>query len=83
MTCDDVAHWLQHLLDGELDARRTRQLAAHLDDCRRCGLEADAYRDLKRALAARFTSAADTAAIERLRAFADELANGSRPADRT
>jgi anti-sigma factor RsiW len=75
MTCEEVGHWLQHHLDGELDERRSRRLAAHLDDCRRCGLEAETYVRIKRSLS-------DTGeplppeSLARLRDFGERLARG-------
>ena len=51
MTCGDVGKLLQFYLDGELDDARSARLVTHLDDCRRCGLEADTYRRIKHSLA--------------------------------
>ena len=36
MNCDETARWIDPLLDGELDARNTAEVHAHLDDCRGC-----------------------------------------------
>jgi SAM-dependent methyltransferase len=38
--CRRIAGVLQGYLDGEVDAVTTRQVAAHLERCRQCGLEA-------------------------------------------
>lgn len=76
--CREVARVLQTYLDGELDQRTAEKAAAHLEVCRRCGLEADTYRQLKEALAKR-AEPVDTEALERLRAFTHELAEGSQP----
>ncbi len=70
--CHDVARVVQHYLDGELDQRTAREVAAHLDDCHRCGLEASTYRELKQRLSG-LAGPVDQAALGRLRAFVDEL----------
>ena len=49
MDCHEVGALLQHYLDDELDERRAAGIAAHLEDCRRCGLEAEAYEPPARA----------------------------------
>ncbi len=70
-----MAKVLQGYLDGELDAPTSSQVAAHLEVCRRCGLEATTYLAIKTAIAssAAPTSAVDAAAVDRLRQFADGL----------
>lgn len=74
MSCADVAALVQHYLDGELGHPRSLLLARHLDDCRRCGLDADTYRDIKAALAAtRAPVPAET--LDRLRQFATNIAD--------
>ncbi len=72
LDCHEVARNLQQHLDDELDQATARQVAAHLDDCRRCGLEAETYRQLKQRLS-RFSGQVEPQAVERLRAFVDEL----------
>ena len=75
MQCDEVGRLLQHYLDGDLDARRASRLAAHLEDCRRCGLEADTYERIKTSLAERRGSVpADS--LARLREFGQRIARG-------
>jgi anti-sigma factor RsiW len=69
--CREVATFLQAYLDGEVDDRTRQRLAAHLEDCRKCGLEAHTYRTLKAALGRRSAPPAD--ALTRLHSFADEL----------
>lgn len=76
--CHEVARVLQHYLDGELDQRTAEKAAAHLEVCRRCGLEASTYRQLKEALARR-AEPVDEEALRRLRSFTQELAEGSQP----
>jgi anti-sigma factor RsiW len=72
--CAEVARWLQPYLDGEVDARTLLLVGAHLEVCRRCGLDAETYRALKEALARRSDPPADL--LVRLRSFADRLAAG-------
>jgi predicted anti-sigma-YlaC factor YlaD len=75
MDCEEVAALLQHYLDGHVDAERADRIAAHLEDCRRCGLEAEAYERIKVTLAAhRPDVPADS--MERLREFGERLARG-------
>jgi len=75
--CPEVARSLQRYLDGEVDAKTLRLVAAHLEICRRCGLEAQTYRALKAAL--RRSGAPPAEPIERLRSFADRVAAGDVP----
>lgn len=74
--CRQAARFLQHYLDGELDSARALSVAEHLETCRRCGLEARAYESIKIAISAGSTTAqpADDEAVERLRSFAEDLA---------
>ncbi len=58
-------------LDGETDEVTARRVAAHLEDCRRCGLEAITYRAIKDALARREEPGED--AVERLHEFGQAL----------
>jgi anti-sigma factor RsiW len=71
MTCVKAARVLQAYLDGETDEVTARRMAAHLEDCGRCGPEAETYRRIKGALARR--SEPDPDAVKRLRKFAGEL----------
>ncbi|NUQ98647.1 MAG: zf-HC2 domain-containing protein [Streptomyces sp.] len=71
MNCMQVGRVLQAYLDGETDEVTARRVAAHLEDCRRCGLRADAYQEIKNALTRR--AQPDAAAVERLRGFAQGL----------
>ncbi len=50
MSCRQVGKVLQTYLDDELDDDTARKVAAHLEDCRRCGLEAETYEALKESL---------------------------------
>lgn len=70
MNCIQVGRVLQRHLDGELDTETAQLVALHLEDCRRCGMTAREYRNIKRALG---QSGRDDAAIARLREFASSL----------
>jgi anti-sigma factor RsiW len=75
MSCHQVGEVLQAYLDDELDERAARRVAAHLEDCRRCGLEADTYEALKASLARRPVELTDEP-VARLREFGARLARG-------
>jgi len=81
MQCDEVGKLLQHYLDGHLDERRTVRLAAHLEDCRRCGLEANTYERIKSSLAERRGSV-PAESLARLREFGERIARGEEPIGR-
>ena len=76
--CVRLSSTLQPYLDGEVtDPDLVRAMAEHLEECRRCGLDAQTYTTLKVALAARARPTADLAAraaVDRLEAFARSLA---------
>lgn len=76
MRCMSTMHVLQRYLDGALDEDGARRVAGHLEECRRCGLEAEIYQEIKAALAGRMRIV-DRGAIERLGRFAAQLAQGS------
>lgn len=69
LACDDVMAVLQHHLDHHLDDDMAELVQAHLDECRRCGLEADVYRRLMAVLAERRRAVPEQSA-QRLREFA-------------
>jgi len=71
--CVAVGKVLQHYLDGAADAETTTLVAAHLDDCLRCGLEADTYRRIKAALA-KHRQPPPPGSVQRLREFGLHLA---------
>jgi len=73
-SCREVHRVLQSYLDGQVDEFTAHRVAAHLDACRACGLEADVYRELKQALARR-ANHVDETVIERLREFGREIAD--------
>ena len=76
MDCHQVGSMLQHYLDGELDEDRAARITAHLEECRRCGLEADAYEQIKASLGGR-RPAVPADSLERLRAFGRGLVEGT------
>lgn len=82
--CMHVARVLQSYLDGEVSPRRAGAVGEHLEECRRCGLEASAYTAIKVALAASGhgqTPSVDAAVLARLAAFAQRLGDeGEQPA---
>ncbi|MEC3975848.1 zf-HC2 domain-containing protein [Amycolatopsis sp. H20-H5] len=71
LNCMQVARTLQSYLDGAVDDHIAARAALHLEDCRRCGLKAETYREIKAALGRREQPAAD--AVERLRDFGTAL----------
>lgn len=72
LRCEEVARVLQSHVDGELDAATAEKVSTHLDACLRCGMAASTYRDLKARLA-RLSEPVEVDAVERLRAFVDDL----------
>jgi hypothetical protein len=53
-------------------------IAAHLEDCRRCGLEAETYERIRQTLAERRPEVPDES-VERLREFGRGLIRGEEP----
>jgi anti-sigma factor RsiW len=78
LDCHAVGELLQQYLDDEIDERRAALIVAHLDDCRRCGLEAETYRRIKHTLAARRADVPEES-VERLRQFGERLVRGEEP----
>jgi predicted anti-sigma-YlaC factor YlaD len=78
LTCREVGRLLQRYLDGDTDEHVTARIAEHLEDCRRCGLEAAIYREIKASLARRAPVLPETT-LARLRRFGDQLATGGTP----
>ena len=75
MSCNEVHRLVQKYLDDQLDDAQAARLASHLADCRRCGLDADTYRRIKRALADG-RGALPPDALDRLQTFAEAVARG-------
>ncbi|MGF1599186.1 MAG: anti-sigma factor family protein [Acidimicrobiales bacterium] len=78
-SCEEVAEVLQRYLDDQLDLGFADRISAHLDDCRRCGLEAETYRRIKACLASHREPIPEES-LERLREFGARLA---RPGEAT
>lgn len=72
--CHTVAEMLLAYLDNEASEADSARVAAHLDMCARCGLEAETVLALKVATAEHAEdSEPDPEAVERLRQFARAL----------
>ncbi len=80
MNCMQLGRRLQRYLDGDLDDLTARRIVRHLEDCRRCGLEAAAYTEIKASLARR-SSDVPNDAVTRLRAFGERLVLDGLPTD--
>ena len=77
--CAEVGKILQQYLDVELDAASASRVLSHLEDCRNCGLELETYHRIKDSVSRQVRP--DSGALDRLRAFADELAKGKANLD--
>ena len=75
LTCAEVAEVLQSYLDDELDDHTARKGHDHLEHCRRCGMEAHIYEELKAALQ-RGPDGLSEEPVRRLREFGERLARG-------
>ncbi|HSL58144.1 MAG TPA: zf-HC2 domain-containing protein [Acidimicrobiales bacterium] len=75
LSCDEVGRVLQQYLDEEAPADVAARVEEHLEDCRRCGLELDVYQRITTTLADR-TPTLPPDALDRLRRFGEQLANG-------
>ena len=82
LLCPEVGRVLQRYLDDELDEDLSRRVHEHLEHCRRCGLEAAAYDELKDALRRRAAPLRPESA-QRLRDFASSLVNEDREGGHT
>ena len=71
-SCLQVGRTLQSYLDGDLDDLTAQRVTRHLELCRRCGMEAVTYTEIKASLARR-GAAVDAAAVTRLRDFGEQL----------
>lgn len=80
MSCREVAKVLQTYLDGELDELLARRVTRHLEMCMLCGMRAETYVEIKRALR-RSAGSPPQDALDRLRAFGQELAEGRATSD--
>lgn len=80
LRCREAGRLLQRHLDGELDELGSRRVARHLEACRRCGMDAESYEEIKRALR-RSAGRPPADAVGRLLAFGRQLAEGWVPPD--
>lgn len=74
--CHRVRTLMDAWLDGELAPDQAHRVAAHLQDCARCGVELETYQRVKDSLAAvavHLRPPADPEALARLQQFADDL----------
>ena len=71
-SCMQVGRELQSFLDGRVEGLTADRIERHLERCRRCGMKADTYREIKASLARR-QSPVDPDAVARLRAFGEQL----------
>lgn len=78
LMCPEVGRTLQAYLDGRVDADWAARVEAHLEHCRRCGMEAKTYIDLKYALRRREMTLREET-LANLRDFATQLASGEVP----
>ena len=78
MSCHQVGAVLQEYLDGNIDAERAQRIEEHLDECRRCGLEAETYERIKSTLATQRPEVPEES-VQRLREFGERLARGEEP----
>lgn len=80
LSCHQVGQVLQTYLDEELDGATAAKVAAHLEDCRRCGLERETYEALKASLL-KVPGDLGEAPVARLREFGERLARGELDPD--
>jgi anti-sigma factor RsiW len=80
LNCHQVGRRLQRYLDGEIDELMARRIMHHLEDCRRCGMEAAAYTEIKASIARRGEDLPDDT-VARLRSFGQRLIEEGPPAD--
>lgn len=75
LSCQQVGKILQSFLDAELDEDTTDKVAEHLEDCRRCGMAADVYLEIKASLG-RDAPVVPEESLARLEEFARRLTAG-------
>lgn len=72
LSCRRVRRLMHGFLDGEIPADQAERVAAHLDACVDCGIEAEVLRDVVSAIG-RQRPDLDPAAIARLQAHLDQV----------
>ncbi len=75
LSCRQVGKILQSFLDSELDEVTADKVAEHLEDCRRCGMAADVYLEIKASLG-RDATVVPEESLTRLEEFARRLTAG-------
>ncbi len=75
LNCIQVGRVLQQYLDDVVDPTTASLVAAHLDDCKRCGMKASEFRQIKRSLS-RIAPDTDDASLARLHDFAAKISAG-------
>ena len=80
MNCMQVGRRLQRYLDGDVDDLTARRIRRHLEDCRRCGMKAATYTEIRASLARRGRDVPGDA-VTRLRAFGERLVHDGPAAD--
>ena len=78
--CLRTSRALQRYLDGEADDLTAARVAEHLEECRRCGLQARTYLAIKQALRSGSRDV-DDLALHRLWAFTRSLTDTGGPDD--
>ncbi len=76
--CRKVGTLLQSHLDGALSVEDARRVTAHLQACRRCGMNAETFKALSAAVAG-LSTVVDPDALARLGRFLDELDGPDQP----
>jgi anti-sigma factor (TIGR02949 family) len=76
--CMQVRRTLQSFLDGEVEPDRAEMVAAHLESCPRCGIEADVLTRVIEAIQ-QLRPDLDLAAYTRLVAAVEDLTEHHRP----
>ena len=73
VNCREVGRVLQSYLDDDVEPDFASKIAAHLEACRDCGLEAETYIQIKDSLA-RQRPVVDDEVVARLRDFGESIA---------
>lgn len=74
--CRRVKPLLQCYLDGHISEEDAVRVSRHLDACRRCGLAAETFRQIKAGLS-RLAGEPDREAVARLERFVEEYPGGA------
>lgn len=82
LNCMKTVRVLQTFLDGALDETTANKVAQHLEDCRRCGLEADVYSQIKTVLINQYRPV-DQELIDHLRLFGELISHHGPDAPRS